>query len=68
MGCRSGWITPRPYATKPMLATAAKAALRGGLDAAKRAVPHLLAQKLVTAIAKKGKRLEKAVAGSQEPL
>ena len=30
------------YATKAMLATIAKAALRGSLDAAKRAVPHLL--------------------------
>ena len=53
------------YATKAMLATAAKAALRGGLDAAKSAVPHLLAHKLVTTIAKKRKKLEKAVAGSQ---
>ena len=50
-----------------LLATAAKAALRGSADAAKRAVPHLLAHKLVTTIAKKRKRLEKAVAGSQEP-
>ena len=55
------------YATKTMLATAAKAALRGGLVAAKRAVAHLLAHKLVTTIAKKRKRLEKAVAGSHEP-
>ena len=37
------------------------------MDAAKRAVPHLLAHKLVTTIAKKRKRLEKVVAGSQEP-
>ena len=36
------------YATKAMLATSAKAALRGSLDAAKRAVLHLLAHKLVT--------------------
>ena len=50
-----------------MLATAAKTALRGSLDAAKRAVPHLLAHKLITTIAKKRKRLEKAVAGSQKP-
>ena len=55
------------YATKAMLATVSKAALRGGLGAAKRASPHLLAHKLVTTIAKKWKRLEKAVAGSQEP-
>ena len=50
-----------------MLATAAKAALRNSLDAAKRAVPHLLAHELVTTITKKRKMLEKAVAGSQEP-
>ena len=49
-----------------MLATASKAALSGSLDAAKRAVPHLLANKLVTNIAKKRKRLEKDMAGSQE--
>ena len=55
------------YATKAMLATAAKAALRSSMDAAKRAVPHLLAHKLVTTIARKRKRLEKAVAGGQEP-
>ena len=45
------------YATKALLATAAKATLRGGLDAAKRAVPHLLAHKLVTTIGKKRKRM-----------
>ena len=56
------------YATKAVLATAAKAALRGSLDAAKkRSVPHQLAHKLVTTIAKKRKMIEKAVAGSQEP-
>ena len=55
------------YATKAMLATAAKAALRGSLDTAKRAIPYLLAHKLATTIAKKRKRLEKAVAGSYEP-
>ena len=31
------------YATKAMLATTAKAALKGSLKAAKRAVPHLIA-------------------------
>ena len=61
-----GYLLAR-YATKAMLATAAKAALLGGLDTAKRAVPHLLAYKLVTTIVKKRKRLEKDVAGSQEP-
>ena len=55
------------YATKAMLATAAKAALRGSLAVAKRAVPHVIAHKLVTTIARKWKRLEKAVAGSHEP-
>ena len=43
------------YATKAMFATAAKAALRVSLDAAKRAVPHLLAHKLVTPISRKRK-------------
>ena len=35
------------YATKAMLATAAKTALRGSLDAAKKAVPHLIAHKVL---------------------
>ena len=35
------------HTTNDMLATAAKTALRGSLDAAKRAVPHLLAHKLL---------------------
>ena len=39
------------YATKAMLATAAKAALKGSLKAAKRAVPHLIAHKVVSTIA-----------------
>ena len=55
------------YATKAMWATAAKAALRVSVDAAKKDVPHLLAHKLATTIAKKRKRLEKAVIGSLEP-
>ena len=50
-----------------MLDTASKAALHGSLDAAKRAIPHVIAHKLATTIARKRKRLEKAVAGSQEP-
>ena len=53
--------------TKAMLATVAKAAFRGSLGAANIAVPHMLAHKLVTTIARKRKRLEKSVAGSQEP-
>ena len=55
------------YATKAMLATAAKAALRGSLAVVRRAVPHVIAHKLSTAIARKRKRLEKDVTGSQEP-
>ena len=55
------------YATKAMLATAAKAALRGSLKSVKRTAPHLQAYKLVTTIERKRKCLEKAVAGNQEP-
>ena len=39
------------YATKAMLTTAARTAMRGTLDAAKRAVPHLVAQKVASTIA-----------------
>ena len=46
------------YATKAMLVTAAKAALRVGVSAVAKAVPHLLAHKLATTIAKKRKRLD----------
>ena len=49
------------YAAKAMLATAAKAALKGSLKAAKRAVPHLIAHKVVSIIAdaaKKRKRVD----------
>ena len=49
------------YATKAMLATAAKTALRGSLNAVKRAVPHLIAHKVVSIIAdaaKKRKRVD----------
>ena len=52
---------------KAMLATGAKAALRVRVDAAKKAVPRLLAHKLATTIARKRKRLENAVTGSLEP-
>ena len=34
------------YVTKAMLTTAAKTAMRGTLDAARRAVPHLIAHKV----------------------
>ena len=52
-----------------MLATAAKTALRGLLDAAKRAAPHLIAHKVVSTIAdaaKKRKRVDIHVKHSQE--
>ena len=54
------------YATKPMVTTATKAALRGGLDVAKGAIPHVIAHKLATTIARKRKRVDKGVTGSQE--
>ena len=41
------------YATKALLASAANAALRGSLDAAKTAIPHVTAHKLATTIARK---------------
>ena len=50
-----------------MLTTGEKAALRGTLDAAKKAIPHVIAHKLTTTIAKKRKRVDKGVTGSQEP-
>ena len=52
------------YATKAVLTTAAKTAMRGTLDAAKRAVPHLIAHKVASTIAaapaaaKKRKRVD----------
>ena len=58
------------YATKAMLATAAKRAMRGTLDAARRAVPHLIAHKVASTIAdatKKRKRVDIDVKHSQEP-
>ena len=58
------------YATKAMLATAAKTALRGSLNAAKRAVPHLIAHNVVSTIAnaaKKLKRVDINVNHSHEP-
>ena len=53
-----------------MLATAAKAALKGSLKAAKRAVPYLIAHKVVNTIAdaaKKRKRVDINAKHSQEP-
>ena len=59
------------YATKAILATTAKAALKGSLKAAKRAVPHLIAHKVFSTIAdaaKKRKRVDINVkSSSQEP-
>ena len=55
---------------KAMLAIAAKTAMRGTLDAAKRAVPHLIAHKIASTIAdaaKKRKRVDIGVIRSQEP-
>ena len=58
------------YSAKAMLATAAKAAQRSSLNAAKRAVPHLIAHKIASNIAdaaKKRKRADTNVKHSQEP-
>ena len=57
------------YATKAMLAIAAKMALRGSLDAGNRSVPHLIAHKVVSTIANatmKWKRVDINVKHSQE--
>ena len=64
------WSLLAQYATKAMLATAAKAALKGSLKAAKRAVPHLIAHKVASTIAnaaKKRKRVDINVKSSQVP-
>ena len=53
-----------------MLATVAKTAMRGTLDASKRAIPHLIAHKGESTIAdatKKRKRVDINVKQSQEP-
>ena len=54
-----------------MLTTAAKTAMRGTLDAAKRAIPHLIAHLVASTIAaaaaKKRKRVNIDVRYSQEP-
>ena len=49
------------YATKVILSTSAKTAMRGTLDAAKGAVPHLIVHKvagIIADVAKKRKRVE----------
>ena len=58
------------YATKAMLTTAAKTAIRGTLYAAKRAVPHLITHKVASTladVAKKRKRVDIDVKRIQEP-
>ena len=58
------------YAIKAMLTTATKTAMRGTLDTAKRAAPHLIAHKVASNIAdaaKKRKRVVINVKRSQEP-
>ena len=58
------------YATKAMLTTAAKTAMRRTLDAAKRDVPHLITYKVANTIvdaAKKRKIVDINVKHSQEP-
>ena len=49
------------HATKAMLTTAAKTAMRGTLNAPKKAVPHLIAHKVAStfvAAAKKRKKID----------
>ena len=61
---------PARYATKAILATAPKTAMRGTLDAAKGAVPHLIAHKIasnIADVAKKRKRVDIDVKRSQKP-
>ena len=58
------------YTTKAMLTTAAKTTMRGTLNAAKRAVPHLIAHKVastISAAAKKQKRVDIDAKHSEEP-
>ena len=58
------------YATKAMLTIAAKKAMRGTLDAAKKAVPHLIAHKVASTIAdavKKQRKVDIHAKHSQEP-
>ena len=57
------------YATKAILTTTAKTAMRGTLDAAKREVPHLIVHKVastIAAAAKKRKRVDIDAKHSQE--
>ena len=58
------------YATKVMLITAARTAMRGTLNAAKKAVPHLIVHKVASTIAaaaaKKWERVDINTKHSQE--
>ena len=58
------------YAKKAMLTAAAKTAMRGTLDRAKKVVPHLIAHKVASTIAaaavKKRKRVDIEAKHSQE--
>ena len=49
------------YATKSMLTTAAKRAMRGTFDAAKKAIPHLFAHKVASVVGQRaaGKKRKK---------
>ena len=64
------WSLLARYATKTMLTTAPKTAMRGTLGAAKRSVQHLLPHKVASTIgdaAKKRKKVDIDVKRSQEP-
>ena len=56
----SGSLLAR-YTTKVMLTTAEKAALRGTLDVANKVIPHVIAHKPATTVARKRKRIDKGV-------
>ena len=67
--CKHDWFTYRSVCDKSH-AKAAKAALKGSLKAAKRAVPNLIVHKVVSTIAdaaKKRKRVDINMKSSQEP-
>ena len=49
------------YATNAMLTTAAKTARRGSLDGAKRAVPQMIAHKVVSTIANAAKKRKREI-------
>ena len=55
------------YATKAMLTAVTMATLRGTLETAEKAIPHVMSLKLTTTIAKKRKRVDKGVTGSERP-